>query len=161
MQRHLSAAALVAVLATALVAPGVLARDASAPFDGHPFVGAWLVDTNTDDATEPPSRLIVHPDGTLLQVDQTTVAIGVWEPTDDDAVALTITAQVDVGDGKVATMTVRGAVTVDPAGDAWSGEATVEQMDAAGVASGQMGPIPAAATRIVVEPMAPTASPGA
>ena len=63
-------------------------------------MGAWLVDTNTDYATEPPARLIVHPDGTLLQVDQTTVAVGVWQPTGDDTAALTITAQVDVGDGQ-------------------------------------------------------------
>lgn len=157
----LRVAPLVAVLATALVTPSALARDTARPFESHPFVGAWLVDTNTDDATEPPSRLIVHPDGTLLQVDQTTVAVGVWEPTGDDAAALTITDQIDMGDGKVATVTVRGAVTLDPAGDGWTAEATVEQNDPGGTASGQMGPIPAAATRIVVEPMAPTASPGA
>ncbi len=162
MHRSLSAAALVAVLATVLVAPSALAQEAAAPlFEGHPFVGAWLVDTNTNDATEPPTRLVVHPDGTLLQADQTTVAIGVWQPTGDDAAALTITAQIDVGNGAVATATVRAEVTLDPAGDAWTAEATTEHVDAVGTSSGQLGPISAAATRIVVEPMVPTASPGA
>ena len=124
-------------------------------------MGAWLVDTNTGDDTEPSSRLVVHPDGTLLQVDQTTVAIGVWEPTGDDAAALTIAAQIDVGDGRIATVTLRAEVALDPGGDAWTAEATVERVEATGSASGQIGPIPATATRIVVEPMAPTASPGA
>lgn len=160
MHRSLSAGVLVAVLAAALVAPSALAQDAASSFGDHPFVGAWLVDTNTDDTTEPPTRLVVHPDGTLLQADQTTVAIGVWEPTGDDAAALTITAQIDAGDGSVATATVRAEVTLDPAGDAWTAEATTEHVDAVGTSSGQLGPIPAAATRIVVEPMAPTASPG-
>jgi hypothetical protein len=161
MHRSLRAAALITALATALAAPGVLARDAGHSFEGHPFVGAWLVDTNTDDITEPPSRLIVHPDGTLLQVNHSEVAIGVWEPTGDDAAALTITAQIDAGDGQVAIAIVRGAVTLDASGAAWTAAATSEWIDPAGETSGQIGPIPAAATRIVVEPMAPTASPGA
>jgi hypothetical protein len=161
MHRSLRAAPLVAVLATALVAPGALAQDPAPPFEGHPFVGAWLVDTNTSYDSEPPSRLIVHPDGTLLQVDQTTVAVGVWQPTADNTADLTIAAQVDVGDGRIATITLRAGVTLDPGGDAWTAEATVENLQATGSTSGQIGPIPAAATRIVVEPMAPTASPGA
>lgn len=159
MHRTLRAAALVAALATTLIAPGVLAQDATASFDGHPFVGAWLVDTNTDDAADPPSWLIVHPDGTLLQVNHSVVAVGVWEPTGDDAAAVTITAQSDVGEGQIATGTVRGTVTLDPSGETWIAEATSEWIDAAGESSGQVGPIPAAATRILVEPMAPAASP--
>lgn len=159
MHRTLRAAALVASLAATLVAPGVHAQDAAPSMEGHPFVGAWLVDTNTDHASEPLSRLVVHADGTLLQVDQTTVAIGVWAPTDEDSVALTIPAQVDIGNGQVATMTVRGVVDVAADGATWAGQASVEQVSADGIASGQMGPIPASATRIVVEPMVPTASP--
>ena len=156
--RHL--APLVAMLATVLVVPSAVAQDASPSFEGHPFVGAWLVDTNTSDATEPPTRIVVHPDGTLLQVDQTTVAIGVWEPTGGEAAALTVTAQVDAGDGKVAVATVRAEVVLGPGSDAWTAEATTEWVDEAGTTSGQMGPIPAAATRIAVEPMVPSASPG-
>jgi hypothetical protein len=160
MPRMRQTALLAATLGAALSASGVLAQDDPATTAGHPFVGAWLVDTNAAEDSEPRSRLIVHPDGTVLQVDQTTVAVGVWAPTSAQTADLTIAAQVDVGDGQVATITVRANVTMDPAGDGWTGEASVERVGAAGDASGQMGPIPAAATRIVVEPMVPTASPG-
>jgi hypothetical protein len=160
MPRMPRAALLVLTLIGAFPATGALAQDDPASTAGHPFVGAWLVDTNTAEDSEPHSRLVVHPDGTLLQVDQTTVAVGAWAPTSAQTADLTIAAQVDMGDGQVATITVRANVTMDPAGDAWTGEASVERVDAAGDASGQMGPIPAAATRIVVEPMVPTASPG-
>lgn len=159
MHRLLRVAPIVAALTAALASPGALAQDAAPSFEGHPFVGAWLVDTNTDDATEPPSRLVVHPDGTLLQVDQTTVAVGVWEPAGNGAALLTITAQVDAGDGKVAMAIVRGEIALDPGGDAWTAQATTQWVDPAGTTSGQMGPIPAAATRIVVETMGPAASP--
>jgi hypothetical protein len=67
---------------------------------------------------------------------------------------------VDVGDGKVATITVRATVTVASSGDGWTGEASVEQTRPDGSSTAQMGPIPASATRMVVEPMAPTATPG-
>ena len=160
MHRTLTAVALVAAASSALVAPGAFAQgDPAIPSDGHRFVGAWLVDTNTGDVSDPPARLAVHPDGTLLQADQAHVAIGVWEPTGDHSAALTFTAQVDVGDGQVATLTVRAAVEIDGSGAGWTGEATVEQTGPDGSASGQMGPIPAAATRIVVEPMGPATSP--
>lgn len=160
MRTTIRAMPLIAILATALVAPVAQAQEPASSGGGHPFVGAWLVDTNTHDSSEPHSRLVVHPDGTLLQVDQTTVAIGVWEPVGETGAALTITAQVDAGDGHVALMTVRGEVTLDAAGDAWTGSASVEQVGADGSSSGQMGPIPASATRLGVEPMVPTASPG-
>ncbi len=158
MHRLLRIAPLVAVLGAALSGPA-LAQDAAPSFEGHPFVGAWLVDTNTDDSSERPTRLVVHPDGTLLQADQTTVAVGVWEPTGEASARITLSAPVDAGEGEVTLATLRGEIALQPGGDAWTAQATVEMIDEQGASSGQMGPIPAAATRIAVEPMTPEASP--
>ena len=53
---------------------------------------------------------------------------GVWEPTGDHTAILMFSTQVDVGDGQIATLTVRAAVDVDASGTGCTGESTVEQV---------------------------------
>jgi len=89
------------------------------------------------------------------------VAVGVWEPTGARSAELTISAQRDTGDPRTGNLTLRATVDIDSDAGSWTGSAIVEHLGPDGVASEQVVPIPAAATRIVVEPMTPAASPGA
>jgi hypothetical protein len=159
MIRVRSAAVVLATLLATVPPTAVLAQGGATATPVHPFVGAWIVDTNTADDSDPHTQLTVHPDGTLLQADQANVGIGVWEPTGDGSAALTMTAGSDSPDGNPSTVIVRAVIAMDPAGDTWTGEASVEYVAADGSTSGQSGPIPASATRMIVEPMAPSATP--
>src|SRR4051794_4722590 len=110
MSRFPYVAVLIAIALAAIPATAALAQDDPATTAAHPFVGAWLVDTNTGDPSEPHTELIVHSDGTLLQADPAGVGIGAWLPTDPDSAAITVTALVDAGDGQVTTVIVRANV---------------------------------------------------
>src|SRR5688572_31181695 len=83
-------------LALVLVAVSTLATTANAQGErsidpaGHPLVGAWLVDTDTEQADNPPTKVIFGDDGTYLQVDTDgSVTVGSWEPTGRRTGALT------------------------------------------------------------------------
>lgn len=43
----------------------------------HPLVGAWMVDTEPENPTNPPHLAILSSDGTYLEVDREGTAIGV------------------------------------------------------------------------------------
>jgi hypothetical protein len=160
MARIPRTAILVAIVLAAVPGSTVLAHDDHAAATDHPFVGAWVVDTNTTDTSDPHTLLIVHPDGTLVQADPANVGVGVWEPTGEAMASLTVTAWFDAGDQEMSTVIVRAIVEVGSTGDSWTGEASVEYVNAVGSTSGQVGPVPASATRMSVEPMQATATPG-
>lgn len=150
------------LLISVVAAPAALAQDAgTTPPAGHPLVGAWLVDTNADDANDPPAWLILSADGALLQVQDGEVAIGAWEPTGDRTGALTFSGQSTDPDGADVSGTVRATLEASEDQQSWTAQATSEFIGPDGAASGQLGPITATGTRIAVEPMSPTASPGA
>jgi hypothetical protein len=57
---------------------------------GHPIVGAWLLDVDTNDPANPPALAIFHDDGTYLQAEADGGnGVGVWEATGAHRVALT------------------------------------------------------------------------
>jgi hypothetical protein len=161
MHRSVRISSILALLLTSVVAaPATVAQDTATPPAGHPLVGAWAVDTNADDPTNPSSRVIFSSDGMLFQVDLSGVAIGAWEPTGERTGALTLTFQTADADGAVSTSTVRATVETTEDGQSWNAGFTVEYIGHDGVSSGQLGPVTATGTRIVVEPMSPAASPG-
>ena len=68
------------VLVSVVVGIGLLALGAAfTPTDaqdatptalaGHPLIGAWRLDVDTEDPANPPSLAIFHDDGTYLQAD--------------------------------------------------------------------------------------------
>lgn len=163
MHRSARISSILALLLISVVAaPVALAQDADAtPSAGHPLVGTWLVDTNPDDSNDPPARVVLGADGSLLQVQLDRVAVGAWEPTGERTGALTVAAEVADADGAVNIYIVRASLEASEDGQSWTAQATSEFIGPDGVSSGQLGPIPATATRIAVEPMSPAPSPGA
>ena len=163
MHRSVRISSILALLFVFVVAaPATMAQDTDATSTyGHPLVGTWLVDTNADDSNDPPARVVLGADGSLLQVQLDRVALGAWEPTGDQTGALTVAAEVADADGAVNIYIVRASLEASEDGQSWTAQATSEFIGPDGVSSGQLGPIPATATRITVEPMSPTASPGA
>ena len=150
------------LLISVVAAPVTLAQDADAtPSAGHPLVGTWLVDTNAEDSNDPPARVVLGTDGSLVQVQLGRVAVGAWEPTGERTGALTVAAEVADDDGAVTIFIVRASLEASEDGQGWTAEATSEFIGPDGVSSGQLGPIPATATRVAVEPMSPAPSPGA
>jgi ABC-type transport system substrate-binding protein len=146
----------VVLLLTLIAGGSVLTAQNSAPADysDHPLVGPWDLDTDTLDPENPPSWAVFSADGTYVQVDVDGAAMGAWEPTGDTTANLTLPF-VDGGDKE----TIRGNVEVTPDGQTLTITATIEFVDASGQSSGEIGPLTAEGTRMVVEgPGTPVAS---
>ena len=122
---------------------------------GHPIVGAWLLDVDTNDPANPPALAIFHEDGTYVQAEADGGnGVGVWEATGAHRVALTQLFHQQGETGEFAgTLMVRAAIDLDEAGDAWTAEYTLEFTGPDGTSAGEMGPGTAMAERITVEPM--------
>ena len=120
---------------------------------GHPFVGAWELDTDTNDPSNPPSLSVFNRDGTYLQLDPDGSGVGVWKPTGPRSAALTILFHNQDQNGGVATVKVRANGEVDASGDTFTATYTLEVILPDGTSSGETGPGTATGTRIAVEPM--------
>lgn len=141
------------LLATAIGGPG-FAQDASPVMTGgHPLIGVWLVDTDTDDGENPPSSIVFHADGTYLQVDVDGTAVGVWEMTGDRSGAATFAFHGRDDAGVVSSTIVRAAVDVTEDGQGFTASYTVDFSAPDGTSSGELGPGTAAGTRMTVDPM--------
>jgi hypothetical protein len=115
-------------MASASTAPPMPSDGATAV---DPIVGTWtLIDVS--DPESPPFTGAFLPEGVYLEVDTGDVAIGVWEATGPDTVAMSYTSWDDEG-----SFTVRASITVD--GDNLSADYTLQFVgDVA--ASGEYGP---------------------
>jgi hypothetical protein len=123
------------------------AQDSTDSLAGHPLVGAWLLDTDTEDSEDTLTPVLFSSDGTYLQVDEDGSAIGVWEATGERTANLTILFFDEGGSYKV-----RAMIEADETGDELSGSYTFEPtLD--GESLGEFGPNSAAGTRIPVEAM--------
>jgi len=154
-------AALVGLLALGILTTRTAAQEGTpaVPAD-HPFIGAWLLDTNVDDPSDPPSLVIFHDDGTYSEADPGgTDGVGAWEATGPNTANLTIVFNdQDESGGFAGTAKVRATGSVDASGDTFTAEYTLDFTDPAGTSSGEMGPATARGERITVEPMGtPTA----
>jgi hypothetical protein len=154
------------LVAGALVANLVVrragAQDASDAPASHPLVGAWIVDQNVADATDPPALSIVLAEGTYYEANPAVGdGVGVWTSTGERTIAATIVFLV-VGEGGAiqATVKARADIEVDEGGGsftstyAFEGTAPDGTVLFAGEATGR-------GTRLAVEPRVPPATPAA
>ena len=128
-----------------------VAQDAT-PADGdeHPFVGAWMVDTEPQNPTNAPHMAIVSSDGTYFEVDIYGASLGAWEATGDRTASMTFHFLLEpepVGVG-----TIRADVEVSENGQSWSGMYTLELVNSDGTSPGEVGPGQIEGTRIAVDP---------
>jgi hypothetical protein len=118
------------------------------PSDGatteSPIVGTWLL-TDVNDPESAPFTGAFIANGIYVEVDTGDVAIGVWEATGPDTVAMSYTSTDEEG-----TITVRASLTVD--GDNVSADYTLEFVGE-GAPSGEYGPGQVTGTRVAVSPM--------
>ena len=126
MPRFVSVAAFVLVtlltLAVATIRSDVSAQEATPdPAAAHPFVGAWIVDTDTTDATNFPALAVATADGTYLESHPDVgVGVGSWEATGERTVNLTIVFRAPSETGTpVGLITARATVEVSENGDVW------------------------------------------
>ncbi len=166
MRRIAAFVVVVAVLLLATVAVGVgsraLAQEATpAAMGEHPLVGTWLLDINADDPTNAPEVTIFTADGAYISVDAEGFPNhGVWEPSGERTITLTIVTPEIEDDGTFAgTFTIRATGEVDETGDAFTAQFIGEYVAPDGTGSGEYGPGTATATRIAVEPMGTPAGP--
>ena len=143
--------------------PSAAAQDATpAAGAGHPFVGAWVVDTATADPANFPALGAATADGVYVESHpQVGVGVGAWEPTGGRTADLTIVFRAtDQAGAPVGVVTARAAVEVDAAGDAWDAAYTFEAVapDGAVLFAGRGR---AHAARVEAEPMAPSGTPTA
>jgi hypothetical protein len=136
-----------------LLAPGALAFDRErSRSEAHLLVGAWVVDTNTADALDPPGLLTIGGDGTLRLTDCCNApAAGAWVPSSTRTADATLLAPWFDDDGFVGFNTIRADVVIAADGEALTATYTMDIPDRAGGSSGQLGPVTASGTRLQVE----------
>jgi hypothetical protein len=156
----------VAVLAlggAALAWPAASAQEATpSPAAAHPFVGAWVVDTDATDAANFPALAVAGADGTYVESHpEVGVGVGSWVPTGPQTVELTVVFRVPSETGApMGIVTAHAAVEVSAGGDGWQAPYALEAV-APGGAVLFTGEGQARATRVGVVPMAGMATPAA
>jgi hypothetical protein len=156
MRRVLSRVAFSGVLVASIATYGAeaLAQDAGpSSIEGHPLVGAWLIDIRAEDPGNPPSTAIFHADGTYVQADVVGVGIGSWDPTDRRTGALTVVFHEADRSRGVVSIKFRATVRVADDRQSLTATYTLEVVGPDGIPSGQRGPATATGVRIAVEPM--------
>jgi len=153
-------ASVLAILLMGLFAAGRTARTAAqdgtpAAMAGHPLVGAWLLDADTDDPENPPALVVFSSDGVYTQADYDgSVGVGSWEPTGPTSGALTFFQQFPNEDEDFGGSTVvRATIEATDDGETFTASYTLEFVEPDGASDGEIGPGTATATRIAVEPM--------
>lgn len=148
-------ALLVGLLLTAalLLAPAHGAAQATPAMATHPLVGAWELQTQVNNPSNPPSVAVFHPDGTYYESDADgSDGAGTWQPTGPNTANLTIIFHgTDEKGNYVAKIKVRAAVTVDASGNSFTAPYTLEFISPDGKSTGQLGPVTATGTRIMAE----------
>src|ERR687894_2761578 len=89
--------------------------------EDHPFVGAWIVDTDTADDANFPALAVATADGTYLESHPDVgVGVGSWEATGERTVNLTIVFRAPSETGTpVGLITAHATVDVTEDGDVW------------------------------------------
>ena len=130
----------------------------------HPLVGAWRLASGRDRPGRPDALATFAADGLALVtgLDGATQH-GVWRATGARAADFTLEGLVpdEAGWGLGAIRQRNGSVTVDAAGEAFTGRATVTVLRPNGVAVNVQGPLVLRGERIGLAPMAPPGTPGA
>lgn len=154
--RAMLVALLVAILVGAGIAgrPGDVAAQSSTPAAtaGHPLVGTWIVDTEVDDPSDPPSFDAFSADGTFVNIGSDGAAVGAWEATGPRTATFTFAALAQGSNGG-AMVILRANIKVDETGESFTATHSFTLVAANGMilASAQGGT--AHGTRLHSEPM--------
>jgi hypothetical protein len=150
-------ALLVGLLLTAalLVVPlrEATAAQATPTMATSPLVGAWELQTQAGNPSNPPSVAVFHPDGTYYESDADgSDGAGTWQMTGPNTAILTIIFHgTDEKGNYVAQIKVRATVTLDASGNSFTAPYTLEFTSPDGKSTGQLGPVTATGTRIMAE----------
>ena len=152
----LAAVALAALLSlVGFVAVGPVHADISAQdvtTQGHPLVGTWLVDNDPAAENNVPENITFTSDGTLIDVQGSDTALGVWEATGATNANVMFTLYYgDDNDVFAGGYTVRASVEVGADGNSFTGQYTIEVLNPDGTTTGQAGPGTVTATRVIAE----------
>jgi hypothetical protein len=158
----------IAVVVGALLLGGeasmIAATDAATPVATstamHPLVGAWEIDTDTSNPSNPPGLAIVAADGTYIELhEREPDGAGIWNATGENSAELTIVFHsIDAELALEATVRVHAEVTVDASGDRFSAPYTIEFMTPDGTVVDAFEGM-ATGTRIGSQGFVPAASP--
>ncbi len=124
MRRFSVLVSLVAVALLALAAatrpPVMRAQDATPGVTaGHPLVGTWIIDSQVDNATDPPSVTAFGADGIAIDTGADGASAGLWEVTGPRTATLTL-AGVFEEEGFGGTFFIRADVEIDEAGETFT-----------------------------------------
>jgi len=111
-------------LGVAMAASGrhAAAQDASpVSMAGHPLVGAWVVDRNPDDHTDPPTAVVYTADGGWI--DPVLGVAGMWRATGPHSAEWTAFGL--VAQGAQGYFALRTSAEIDEAGQTFTGTGTV------------------------------------
>jgi hypothetical protein len=124
---------------------------------GHPLVGTWFLVSSSANPTEAHDLFILHADGTYIEANADgTVRLGAWEATGPLTGTVTIEAYSrDEAGANLGAIIIRLNLQLDPDGNGYQAEGTIERVAPDGSASGQAGPATGTATRLVVEAPGP------
>jgi hypothetical protein len=142
--------AIVGVFAAGLSHRGISAQDTST--EDHPLVGTWLTNTDPQMAGEY-EPMIFHADGTYVDVEVGgDVLLGTWEATGATTAILTIQGFEADDEGTVGGgITIRASIEVSEDGNTFTGQYTIEFINADGSSTGEAGPGEVTGTRMPAE----------
>jgi hypothetical protein len=126
----------------------------NADLAGHPLVGTWILNTNVDKPSKPPTLASFGAAGIYSQVAADgAVGIGAWQATGERTAELTF-HELGSEDGNYRGMvTIRAALEAAAHGQSLTATYTLEITDPDGTGPGQYGPVTVTGTKVVVEPM--------
>ena len=103
--------------------------------------------------TDALDTFIIHADGTYVEANADgSVRLGAWDATSPTTANLTIVAYTrDETGTNLGGITIRLAIELNPDGNSYTAEGTIELTAPDGTRSGQAGPATGTATRMVVE----------
>ena len=126
---------------------------ASSATTTHPLVGTWFLDESSANSTNARDLFILHGDGTYIEANADgSVRLGAWAPTSPTTANLIIVADARGEDGAdIGGQILRLAITLNPDGQTYTAEGTLELRSPDGTLTGQIGPIWGEASRLAVE----------
>ncbi len=121
------------------------------------MVGTWFLTTSSANPTNADDMFSLHADGTYVEANADgSVRLGVWEPTSPTTATLTIAAYSrDAAGASAGGITLRLTLTLNPDGNSYTAEGTIELTAPDGSLSGQAGPVRGDAKRMLVEAPGP------
>ncbi len=150
-----------ALIAIAAMGSATLAQDASpAAMAGHPLIGAWIVDNNTRDDRSPANVVTFGAEGNVLDSNPGGTGAGSWEATGPSSATVTLVSYYLADEsGAISSTIIRADVVLSDDGQSFTSTYTLEVIEPDGTSSGQLGPVDAAGTRLVAQPMGSPVAP--